>query len=111
MSGVVPRWDMKGRLAFYFASGNTKFMKLDSQQIVDLQTRLTAEWHQIDPDTGGEGFFLLVQENHLRNFQLWHEEDVARRDDVGFERIYHAKRAIDGYNQQRNNFIEEMDKV
>ena len=62
-------------------------MKLDSQQIVDLQTRLTADWHQIDPVAGGEGFFLLVQENHLRNFQLWHEEDIARRDDLGFERI------------------------
>ncbi len=53
----------------------------------------------------------LVQENHLRNFQLWHEEDVARRDDLGFERVYRAKRHIDRFNQERNNFIEEMDKA
>ena len=110
ISGVLPGCDIKGRLAFYSASGNTNFMKLDSQQIVDLHTKLTDDWHRIDPAAGGEGFFLLVQENHLRNFQLWHEEDIARRDDLGFERIYNAKRAIDGYNQQRNNFIEEMDK-
>ena len=63
------------------------------------------------PAAGGEGFSRLVQENHFRNFQLWHEEDIARRDDLGFERIYRAKRAIDRYNQERNNFIEEMDKV
>lgn len=46
----------------------------------------------------------------MRNFQLWHEEDIARRDDLGSERVHQAKRAIDGFNQQRNNFIEEMDK-
>lgn len=85
-------------------------MKLDSTQIVDLQSTLTADWHQIAPAANGEDFFRLVQENHLRNFQLWHEEDVARREDVGFERIYRAKRAIDRFNQERNNFIEEMDK-
>jgi hypothetical protein len=42
---------------------------------------------------------------------LWHEEDIARRDDLGSERIHQAKRAIDRYNQERNNFIEEMDKA
>ena len=50
-------------------------------------------------------------ENHLRNFLLWHEEDIARRDDLGCERVYQAKRAIDRYNQERNNFIEEMDQA
>jgi hypothetical protein len=53
----------------------------------------------------------LVQQNHYFNFMLWHEEDIARRDDLGSERVHQAKRAIDHYNQQRNNFIEEMDKV
>ncbi len=52
-----------------------------------------------------------MQENHLRNFQLWHEEDIARRDDLGAERVMQAKRAIDRFNQERNNFIEEMDKA
>jgi hypothetical protein len=85
-------------------------MTFDPQQIADSQSTLTALWHQQEPATSGAGFPRLVQENHLRNFLLWHEEDVARRDDLGFERIYHAKRAIDAYNQQRNNFIEEIDK-
>ena len=86
-------------------------MSHDPQEIADTQTRLTGEWHHSEPAATGSGFSLLVAENHLRNFLLWHEEDVARRDDIGLDRIVQAKRAIDGYNQKRNNFIEEMDKV
>jgi len=76
-----------------------------------LQTRLTADWHATPPVAAGDGFERLVAENHLRNFCLWHEEDIARRDDLGFEAVYRAKRAIDRFNQERNNFIEEMDKA
>src|SRR6187431_656637 len=86
-------------------------MTLDSAAVTALQTSLTAQWHESVPSAEGEGFLRLVQENHLRNFALWHEEDVARRDDLGSERVHQAKRAIDGYNQERNNFIEEMDKA
>ncbi len=86
-------------------------MSHDPQETAETQTRLTGEWHHKEPAASGSGFELLVAENHLRNFLLWHEEDVARRDDLGAERVMQAKRAIDGYNQKRNNFIEEMDKV
>ena len=83
----------------------------DAATFADLQSRLTADWHVQDPTATGEGFPRLVQENHLRNFQLWHEEDIARRDDLGSARVHQAKRAIDRFNQERNNFIEEMDKA
>ena len=86
-------------------------MKFSAPEIAALQTALTARWHEVPPQAAGDGFLLLVQQNHLRNFQLWHEEDVARRDDLGFEAVYRAKRNIDRFNQERNNFIEEMDKV
>ena len=86
-------------------------MKYDPAKIASLQTRLTALWHEIEPCAGDEGFDHLLQQNHYFNFMLWHEEDIARRDDLGSERVHQAKRAIDHYNQQRNNFIEEMDKV
>lgn len=85
-------------------------MTYDPHEIARLQNELTAAWHISPPEAGGTGFEKLMQENHLRNFQLWHEEDIARRDDLGSERVHQAKRAIDGFNQQRNNFIEEMDK-
>ena len=86
-------------------------MHLNPEEIATLQTTLTARWHEELPAASGAEFLLLVQENHLRNFQLWHEEDIARRDDLGSVRVHHAKRAIDRFNQERNNFIEEMDKV
>jgi len=86
-------------------------MKLDAPEIAARQTDLTARWHQTPPAASGEGFFRLLEENHLRNFSLWHEEDVARRDDLGFEAVFRAKRNIDRFNQERNNFAEDMDKA
>ncbi|HWL15190.1 MAG TPA: DUF4254 domain-containing protein [Opitutus sp.] len=86
-------------------------MTPSAAEIAALQNTLTARWHETPPAATGAGFPLLVQQNHLRNFQLWHEEDIARRDDLGFEAVYRAKRNIDRFNQERNNFIEEMDKA
>lgn len=86
-------------------------MKLDASEIAAHQTELTARWHLTPPTATGAGFIRLLEENHLRNFSLWHEEDVARRDDLGFEAVYRSKRAIDRFNQERNNFAEEMDKA
>jgi hypothetical protein len=54
-------------------------------------------------------FLALVEENHSFNYQLWDEEDKARRDDKGSDFVYQAKRNIDRYNQQRNNKMEAMD--
>jgi len=56
-----------------------------------------------------QGFLKIVEENHAYNYRLWHEEDKARRDDKGAEFVYHAKRNIDHFNQQRNNCMEKMD--
>jgi len=86
-------------------------MNIDPAEITALQTSLTASWHEVGPAASGDGFLRLVQENHLRNFELWHEEDIARRDDLGSERVHKAKRSIDRCNQERNNFIEEMDQA
>jgi hypothetical protein len=86
-------------------------MTLSATGLADLQSTLTARWHQTAPQAAAAGFPRLVEENHLRNFQLWHEEDVARRDDLGFEAVYRSKRAIDRFNQERNNFIEEIDRA
>ncbi|MFC3909861.1 DUF4254 domain-containing protein [Legionella dresdenensis] len=55
-------------------------------------------------------FLGLVEENHSFNYQLWHAEDRARRDDMGFEFVYQAKREIDRCNQERNNRMEAMDE-
>lgn len=80
-----------------------------SEQIVNIQQQRIALWKQTPIEPNTEGFLRLVEENHAFNFRLWHAEDKARRDDLGFEFVYHAKREIDHYNQQRNNRIEAMD--
>jgi hypothetical protein len=51
----------------------------------------------------------LVCQQHAFNYQLWHEEDVARSPNVGDARIAEVKRAIDGFNQKRNDGIEQLD--
>jgi len=86
-------------------------MTLTAGEITAMQDERTAAWHEREPAIAGEGLLTLAEENHWRNFALWHEEDKARRDDMGADFVYRAKRAIDGYNQQRNNFIEKMDEM
>ena len=84
---------------------------VDTRSIAALQKELTARWHETPCEvTASDSLLQLVEENHKRNFTLWHHEDDARRKDKGFEFVYHAKRAIDQNNQQRNDFIEKMDK-
>jgi hypothetical protein len=95
----------------FFNSIHPVIMKFDAAKIAAHQLDLTTRWHHATPAATGDDFSRLVEENHLRNFSLWHEEDVARRDDLGFEAIYKAKRNIDRFNQERNNFAEEMDKA
>ncbi|MCH2178271.1 MAG: DUF4254 domain-containing protein [Mariniblastus sp.] len=50
-----------------------------------------------------------VCKQHSFNFQLWHEEDIARSPDADDAVIARVKRAIDGFNQQRNDWIETVD--
>ncbi|STX30124.1 Uncharacterised protein [Legionella beliardensis] len=56
-----------------------------------------------------QNLLALIEENHAFNYKLWHAEDKARRDDMGYEFVYRAKREIDDYNQQRNNRMEAID--
>lgn len=78
-------------------------------QITTLHEHATLLWKQSGVTLREKGFLRLAEENHSFNYQLWHAEDRARRDDKGYEFVYHAKREIDHCNQQRNNRMEEMD--
>jgi hypothetical protein len=55
-------------------------------------------------------FNLIALELAYRNYLLWHEEDKARRTDVDDGSIAMVKRAIDRYNQERNDLIEKLDE-
>ena len=80
-------------------------------QITHLHRDTVARWHECDPDNPYEGLLGVICQQHQFNFLLWHEEDVARSPDVGDARIAQVKRAIDRYNQQRNDWIERIDET
>lgn len=78
-------------------------------RLLALQERKTEEWHRTSIVPSERGLFGLIEEEHQCNFELWHEEDKARRDDQGYEFVYRAKRNIDRWNQRRNDCIERID--
>jgi hypothetical protein len=50
-----------------------------------------------------------IAANHACNAGLWDEEDLARRTDVPDAQIVANKRAIDRFNQARNDAVERID--
>lgn len=52
----------------------------------------------------------LVVELHFYNTSLWNEEDLARRTLASDAEIAKNKRAIDKFNQHRNDNIEKIDE-
>lgn len=53
--------------------------------------------------------FEYIEANHFFNTKLWNEEDLARRKKVSDTEIAKNKKAIDSYNQKRNDYIEKID--
>jgi hypothetical protein len=85
------------------------------QTIIELQRQKVADWHHepsagLGPETGDLLLDTICQQ-HRFNYLLWHEEDIARSPDVSDAEIARVKRSIDGYNQQRNDWIEKVDDV
>jgi len=52
-----------------------------------------------------------IATNHFFNSSLWAEEDLARRTTVSAEEIAQNKRAIDKFNQARNDATERVDEI
>jgi hypothetical protein len=84
---------------------------INVNQLTDLQFNAVEYWHDrkfvvLKPEND---FFTVVLEQHRFNFDLWHEEDIARCPDVGDSKIAQVKRRIDQLNQNRNDGIERID--
>lgn len=81
------------------------------QQVLKLQAETVARWHEEPIANPYDGLMSVVCQQHQFNFQLWHEEDIARRTDVSDAQIAQVKRNIDGFNQNRNDWIERIDEA
>jgi len=53
----------------------------------------------------------LIVAGHRANFTIWHLEDQARRRDVTDAYVAGIKRAIDPWNQRRNDLMERIDEA
>jgi len=88
-------------------------LKVKAQEIIGLHDAylLNMAW----PDESemkyqaSDSIFKFIEANHLFNTKLWNEEDLARRQNVSDSEITKNKRAIDKFNQSRNDFIEQID--
>ena len=82
-------------------------------EIVAAQDRWLAwpGWPAAQPPVPAEGLWAWIQANHRNNSLLWAEEDLARRTTVPDAEIAANKRAIDRYNQARNDATERVDEI
>ncbi|MGD0367012.1 MAG: DUF4254 domain-containing protein [Acidobacteriaceae bacterium] len=80
-------------------------------EIADLHDRATRLWHD-EPSkvvTVALPFLETVLAQHRANFDLWHTEDRARAPRASDHDIAEVKRAIDRFNQTRNDLTEQCD--
>jgi hypothetical protein len=85
---------------------------IQSSAITAFHARCTArrDWAKGAGREFADGAWSFIELNHRFNNLLWDEEDLARRTDVADSDIAANKRAIDRYNQSRNNAIESIDE-
>ncbi len=93
---------------------------LSAIEIARLQDSYTSLWHTQNPSVPSQlenefltnedrEFLLKVVEQHLANFELWHEEDKARAPGASDHDIADVKHSIDRINQRRNDLAEACD--
>jgi hypothetical protein len=85
--------------------------RMGKDELLALHDQALAAWYRDRPQAVEPGADLrgLVLAQHFCNFSLWNHEDEARRRDVTDSYIADTKRAIDKWNQRRNDLIEKID--
>ncbi|MCA9193572.1 MAG: DUF4254 domain-containing protein [Planctomycetales bacterium] len=80
-------------------------------EILMLHQSTVAIWHRQSIENTYSGPLETVCQQHIFNFELWHQEDIARSPTVSDSEIANVKRAIDKLNQARNDYIEKLDDL
>lgn len=83
---------------------------LNAYQITTLHDNTNRAWHldeTFESQANQLTMFVLLQ--HRANFDLWHEEDKARNPQATAAAIAAVKHNIDEHNQERNDYVEQID--
>ena len=89
------------------------FFIFKASELLEKQLNEVLQWHVKAPEHDydeASDFPSLVSRQHYFNFELWHQEDMARDPDASDSEIAAVKRAIDVLNQRRNDMIEQIDQ-
>jgi hypothetical protein len=94
-------------------------MNLTNKVLIQFSQNLSAQfdrllsdpewpWRSVNPEMD---LTEMATSLHFFNTSLWNEEDLARRTLVSDAEIAKNKRAIDKFNQSRNDQIEKIDDL
>ena len=93
-------------------------LHFSARDVARLHDESTALWHRDPAAAPSPGSFCLdapvfatILAQHRANFDLWHVEDRARDPRATDHDIAEVKRAIDRFNQTRNDLAEQCDVV
>ena len=85
----------------------------EASVLLEQQLNEVVHWHVKAPEPENNdtsAFPSLISKQHYVNFELWHQEDIARDPDAPDSKIAAVKRSIDVLNQRRNDMIEQIDQ-
>lgn len=82
---------------------------LDVDEVLRLHETTVVRWHNGPIDNTWSGLLHIICQQHSYNFELWHQEDIARSPEATDAEIAQVKRNIDRLNQARNDHIEQID--
>lgn len=96
--------------------GPQRSLELDAlaaARLIPAHDAALASWDAAAPaePQPAQDLATLVIAQHFCNFSLWRLEDEARRRDVSDSVIADTKRAIDRWNQLRNDRVEQIDRA
>lgn len=85
-------------------------LMINATEIRALHDSTNRAWHLNETfQAQGNQLTMFVLLQHRANFDLWHEEDKARNPHATDAEIVAVKHAIDEQNQERNDYVEQID--